>query len=54
MLGAICCGAEVTQLGATAYGAELRIPIKTPARLAESSAFHLISKLRQNLLDSKI
>jgi hypothetical protein len=66
MLGAIGCGAEVTQLGAIAYGTELRkldatdlgaelqMPIKTPARLAESSAFPLISKLRQNLLDSKM
>jgi hypothetical protein len=53
MLGAIGCGAEVTQLGATDLGAELRMPIKTAARLAESSTFPLISKLRKNLLDSK-
>jgi hypothetical protein len=30
------------------------MPIKTAARLAESSILSLISKLRQNLLDSKI
>jgi hypothetical protein len=35
-------------------GLVARTPIKTAALLAESSTFPLISKLRQNLLDSKI
>jgi hypothetical protein len=40
MLGAIGCGAEVTQLGATAYGAELR---DVAVHVAPSSAPQILA-----------
>jgi hypothetical protein len=36
LLGAIVCGAEVTQLGAIGYGAELRVALAQPGRVVST------------------
>jgi hypothetical protein len=53
MLGAIGCGAEVTQLDATAYGAELRDVAVRVAHLAQRHrSWRRARKLNRNPLSS--